>query len=93
MEVEDFSDQLFGRYRALRIYSVIASMSDKFTTAEVARLSDAAGPDCSKELRRLVDLGVLRTVDRRGAYERPASQFWIAMGMLAEYAEDERRVR
>ena len=88
VEIERVSELLFGRYQALSIYTAIAGLAKpEFTTGEVASLTGVALPVCSKELRRLSELGAVRSVSRRGAYERVSERpFWLAVGLLADDA-------
>lgn len=89
LQIDDLSDELFGRYEALRIYLTIAGLSkDEFTTGAVARLAGASDSTVSRELRRLTLLGPIKRVSRRGEYSRvAASPFWRAVERVAELAE------
>ncbi len=86
MEIERVSELLFGRYQALAIYTAIAGLvKSEFTTGEISRLTGVALPVCSKELRRLSELGAVRSVSRRGGYERVSyRRFWLAVELLAD---------
>jgi hypothetical protein len=87
--VDAVSGELLGRYQALRVYSTIGRLpKPAFTTGRIASLSGVSGSPLSKELGRLVRLGVVRSASRRGDYERvdlPA--FWEAIELLAGWAE------
>jgi hypothetical protein len=86
VDVESRSDTLFGRYQALRLYAAVARLSKpEFTTGELAILTATPVPQCSKELVRLVDLGLVIRTSRRGDYERvDSSSFWPLVDALAE---------
>lgn len=90
MQIDDVSDQLFGRYQALRIYVAIAQLQkDEFTVGGVAALADASTSSVSREMGRLADLGAIIRVSRRGDYQRvSASPFWFAVDALAHLGED-----
>lgn len=83
------SDILLGRYQALRVYSAIGRLpKPTFTTGELASITDVPTSALSKELARLAKLGVIKSVSRRGDYERmEADDFWQAIELLAVWAE------
>jgi hypothetical protein len=83
--VDDQSDELFGRYQALRIYASIARLTKtEFTTGEMAALTSIPSPQLSKELGRLTRLGLVRPTSRRGNYERlDDTPFWHLVDALA----------
>ncbi len=85
MDIDDRSNELFGRYQALRVYAAIARLPKAgFTTGDVARLTDVPTAQLSKELGRLCRLGLLHSVSRRGDYERnDAGSFWNWCDSLA----------
>ena len=85
MDIDDRSNELFGRYQALRVYAAIARLPKaEFTTGDVARLTDVPTAQLSKELGRLCRLGLLHSVSRRGDYERnEAGSFWNWCDSLA----------
>lgn len=86
--MEEISDALFGRYQALATYDTIARLAKpEFATREVATLAGIPTPAVSKELARLVGLGVIRSVSRRGEYERvDETEFWTAIELLGQWA-------
>lgn len=88
--VEEASELLFGRYRALAIYAAIARLpKPEFTTGQIGALTGIPNPVVSKELARLVTLGVIDGVSRRGDYERrDAGPFWEGVSRLADWFED-----
>jgi len=69
---------------------VIAGLTkDRFTTGEVVKLSDVDRSAVSKELKRLVDVELLRAVSRRGDYERQDSAFWrLVTDLTLEWSPD-----
>lgn len=85
MDVDDRSEQLFGRYQALRVYAAIARLAKAaFTTGELAKATSIPTPQLSKELGRLCQLGVIRSTSRRGDYERvELTAFWRCCDELA----------
>jgi len=78
------SDQFLGRYQALRVYDAIGKFQkDEFTAGELRGVTDVPGPVISRELSRLVELGVIERASRRGDYvRRPGHAFWEAMALL-----------
>lgn len=78
MGIDERSDDLFGRYQALRVYATIARLTKPaFSTGELAKLTGVPTPALSKELGRLVRLELVRSTSRRGDYERIDDQpFW-----------------
>lgn len=84
MRHAEFSHDLFGRHHALFLYSTIDSLvKPEFSTGQLATLSGIASPVVSKELGRLVDLGVLERIGYRGQYRRDVeSPFWDAVRSL-----------
>jgi len=90
MDIDDCSDELFGRYQALRIYSAIARLpKSEFATGDLARLTDVPTPQLSKELGRLRRLGLVRGTSRRGDYERNNDgSFWTWCDTLAREWSD-----
>ncbi len=85
MILDHLSEQLFGRYQALRIYVTIARLSkDEFTTGQVVKLSGAAESAVSGELQRLCKLGSLSATSRRGTYRRENdSVIWQVAELLS----------
>ncbi len=69
---DDRSGVLFGRYQALRIHVAVARLSKpEFTTGQVAGLVGGVMPDAiSKELGKLREVGLVRSMSRSGDYER-----------------------
>jgi DNA-binding transcriptional regulator GbsR (MarR family) len=85
VNAEERSNRLFGRYDALNIWAVVAALvKEQFTTGEVVALSGVGSSLVSKELKRLADVGLLRSVSRRGDYERLPSGFWAVAAALFE---------
>lgn len=78
MNFEDASKALFGRAKTLLICAAISDMpKDEFTTAELRALTNASGPDITRELKTLASIGVILRRSRRGDYERVSgSCFW-----------------
>lgn len=90
MDIDQRSDELFGRYQALRVYATIARLPKAaFTTGDLARLTGIPTPQLSKELGRLTRLDLVRSISRRGDYERQEDQsFWTWCDALArEWSE------
>lgn len=78
MDIDERSDDLFGRYQAMRVYAAIARLTKPaFSTGDLAKLTGVPTPALSKELRRLTRLELVRSTSRRGDYERIGSDpFW-----------------
>ena len=84
MDIDARSNVLFGRYEALRICAAIGRLSKpEFTTGELAVVSGIESNKCSKELGKLRQLGLVRSVSRRGDYSRTESPFWELVDRLA----------
>lgn len=85
MTLDARSRLLFGRATALRVFAWIAGRrSDDFTTGEIVHETDISSPDVSRELKRLVELGLVEPTSMRGNYRRiknPA--FWKLTRQLA----------
>lgn len=86
MDVDERSDELFGRYQAVRVYASIARLSKaEFTTGALAQLTGVPTSQLSKELGRLSRLGLLRATSRRGDYERnDETSFWRWCDAIAQ---------
>jgi hypothetical protein len=86
LQIDERSEHLFGRYQAFRIALVVArSPKAEVASGRVASLAGVETGVVSKEFSRLVRLGVLRSVSRRGDYERTDQEFWTAIETLAEH--------
>lgn len=86
MDADELSSLLFGRHQALRVYVSIARLSKPaFTTGQLHQVSEVPSPVISKELARLVGLGLVRPTSRRGDYERTdgGETFWQLIDHLA----------
>lgn len=84
MDIDARSNLLFGRHEALRICAAIARRpKPEFTTGEIAKVSGIESNRCSKELGKLRQLGLVRSVSRRGDYSRNESAFWDLIDRLA----------
>jgi hypothetical protein len=89
MDAAHGSELLFGRHQALTVYAAIARLTKpEFTTGQLVALINTSTDVCSKELRRLCDLGLVEKTSRRGDYRRvDASRFWE----LVDHLESEWR--
>ena len=87
MGIDEYSDNLFGRYQALRVYTAIARLATRqFATGDLAKLTGVPTPALSKELGRLSYLELVRSTSRRGDYERiDDSPFWAWCDVQATY--------
>jgi DNA-binding transcriptional regulator GbsR (MarR family) len=85
MSIDARSKILFGRFEALRILAAIARFSKpEFSTGELTLVTGIASAACSKELRKLDQLGLVRSVSRRGDYARVDSAVWPLVDQLTE---------
>jgi hypothetical protein len=85
MDIERKSDLLFGRYQALQILLIVArSPKPEIHSGRVARILTVETGIISKEFARLVELGVLEQVSRRGDYRRMESVFWTMIEALGD---------
>jgi len=87
LDIDARSHSLFGRHESLRVFATISRLTKpQFTTGEVLALTGVASSQCSKELNRLKQLGLVRALSRRGDYERVQSAFWpLVDQILAEW--------
>jgi DNA-binding transcriptional regulator GbsR (MarR family) len=88
MDVDEISEDLFGRYQALRLYMSIARLAkDEFSTGQIASITGISSPSISKELARLDRLGFIKRTSRRGDYQRiTASAFWSFVSGISDEA-------
>jgi len=83
LDRDECSNQLFGRFDALALYLAIAALpKEAFTTGELAKITEVGSPTISKELGRLKSLGLVKSMGRRGQYERCPSCFWALVEEL-----------
>jgi hypothetical protein len=87
--VDDRSHRLFGRQYRLALWAAIAARepNEPFTNAELVRELNRTSGEVSKELKVLVDVGLVTEGVRSGTkpFLRSDSPFWD--GALALYRE------
>jgi DNA-binding transcriptional regulator GbsR (MarR family) len=84
MDIDARSQVLFGRYEALRICAAIGRLAKpEFKTGQLAKVTGISSAQCSKELGKLKQVGLVRSLSRRGDYTRIESGFWSLVDELA----------
>lgn len=82
MDIDARSKTLFGRFEAVRISAAISRLpKPEFSTGEIAKITGI--DQCSKELGKLQQVGLVRSVSRRGDYVRAESAYWSMIDQLA----------
>ncbi len=77
MDIDARSHVLTGRFEALRLWGAIGRFTKpEFSTGELASVTGVSLTTCSKELGKLVQVGLLNAISRRGNYARIESDFW-----------------
>jgi hypothetical protein len=84
MDIDSLSQTLFGRYEATRIWAAIGRFTKpEFTTGQLSAVTRVVSTQCSKELGRLKQVGLVRPLSKRGDYVRVDSAFWSFVDQLA----------
>jgi DNA-binding transcriptional regulator GbsR (MarR family) len=92
VDIDDRSQVLTGRFEAIRLWSAIGRFTKpEFTTGELASITEVSSTTCSKELKKLTEVGLLKAISRRGNYSRNESDFWSLAGALADSWTDDGR--
>lgn len=90
MDTDARSQVLTGRFEAIRLWSAIGRFAKpEFTTGELASITEVSSTTCSKELKKLTEVGLLKAISRRGNYSRNESDFWSLASALDDSWADE----
>ena len=88
MDIDARSKKLFGRLEALRIWAAIGRLAKpEFSTGEIVKMTGI--DQCSKELGKLDQVGLVRSISHRGDYARVESAFWSMVDQLSSEWEDD----
>lgn len=90
MDVDARSQVLTGRFEAIRLWSAISRFTKpEFTTGQLASITGVSSTTCSKELKKLTEVGLISPISRRGNYARNESDFWPLVDALADAWSDD----
>lgn len=85
MDIDARSQILTDRFEAIRLWSAIGRFTKpEFTTGELASITEVSSTTCSKELKKLTEVGLLKAISRRGNYFHNESDFWSLAGAFAD---------
>ena len=89
MDIDARSHVLTGRFEAIRLWGAIGRFTKpEFTTGQLASVTGTSLTTCSKELGKLVQVGLINSISRRGNYARIDSDFWGLADALANAWND-----